>query len=147
MSLRLNLPQGASSFKLRGLHYRGVALGASLRRGGRVELLAEGGGLEAAGRDGSFRPLAPGAALRFEEDEPITIQKSEMARRRPWKQLKSDDVQWWVPSSARPTTILGRFQVSLPCSNDIFCVFKPSAQTHTVAPHCGSHCHQLRVLF
>ena len=28
-----------------------------------------------------------------------------------------------------------------------FCVFKPSAQTRTVAPHCGSHCHQLRVCF
>ena len=48
------------------------------------------------------------------------------------------------PSST--TTILGRFQVSLPHSNDIFCVFKPSARTHTAAPHCGSHCHQLRVL-
>ena len=28
----------------------------------------------------------------------------------------------------------------------MFCVFKPSAQTHTVAPHCDSHCNQLRVL-
>ena len=43
------------------------------------------------------------------------------------------------------TTILGRFQASLPYSSDIFCVLNPSAQTHTVAPHCDSHCHRLRV--
>ena len=44
-------------------------------------------------------------------------------------------------------TIWGLFKVSLPNSNDIllFCVSKPSAQTHTAASHCGSHCHQLRV--
>ena len=47
------------------------------------------------------------------------------------------------PSST--TTILGRFRVALPHSNGTFCVFKPSAQTHTVAPRYGSHRHQLRV--
>ena len=26
-------------------------------------------------------------------------------------------------------------------SHETFCVLKPSAQTHTAAPHCGSHCH------
>ena len=125
--------QGASSFKLRGLHYRGVALGASLRRGGRVELLAEGGGLEAAGRDGSFKPLAPGAALRFEEDEPITIQKSEMARRRPWKKLKSDDVQWWVPSSARK---LPRSWVLFKSPSHVFERHFLRVQTISADSHC-----------
>ena len=24
-------------------------------------------------------------------------------------------------------------------------MLKPSARTHTAAPHCGAHCHQLRV--
>ena len=47
-----------------------------------------------------------------------------------------------MPGPSSTTTILGRFQVSLPYSNDIFCVFKPSARTPPAALHCGSHCHQ-----
>ena len=50
------------------------------------------------------------------------------------------------PSHPPKTTLGMLFKSPSPDSNDIFCVFKPSAQTHTVALHCDSHCHQPRVL-
>ena len=48
---------------------------------------------------------------------------------------------------ARPALYydLGSFSIALPNSNQTFCMLNPSARTHTAAPHCDSHCHQLRV--
>ena len=56
-----------------------------------------------------------------------------------------------TPSTTRPAQCYRRifgifFKEALPASNEKFCVLKPSAQTHTAAPHCGSHCHQLPVV-
>ena len=51
------------------------------------------------------------------------------------------------PGPSGTTGILGNFLRALPDSNATFCVLKPSAQAHTAAPHCGSHCHPAARVF
>ena len=59
--------------------------------------------------------------------------------------IPTKNIDYWL---ARPA-LLGSwvvFMLNFSCSNETFCVLKPHQQTHTVAPHCGPHCHQLWVL-
>ena len=53
----------------------------------------------------------------------------------------------FYPRPSSSTRISGRLQGSSQTRMRLFCVLNPSARTRTGAPHCGSHCHNLRAMF